>query len=100
MYLNSHVEKTTLPFLAINKFVEDAQITEAIELVNQLDFIDQNATLISYHGWEKTKVLETEVIYKKWLALHKAYNQEIVIAPNKQLDEYWHFHTLKIMDDF
>lgn len=71
-------------------------------LVNQLDFIDQNAKLISYYGWEKTKVLETEATYKKWLALHKAYNQEIVIAPSGQLDEYWHLHILdtrKYMQD-
>lgn len=102
MHLSSYVEKTTLPSLAINGFAEDSKINEAMELVNQLDFIDQNATLISYHGWEKNKVLETEVIYKKWLTLHKAYNQEIVIAPNKQLDEYWHFHILdtrKYMQD-
>jgi len=83
-------------------FVDDAQIAKAMELVNQLDFIDQNATLISYYGWEKEKVLATEDIYRKWLVLHKVYNQEIVIAPNKQLDNYWHFHILdtrKYMQD-
>ncbi|EIJ43561.1 hypothetical protein BegalDRAFT_2720 [Beggiatoa alba B18LD] len=77
-------------------------IVEATRLVNQLDFTDQNATLISYHGWQAEKVLATEVIYRKWLVLHKVYNQEIKLAPNKQLDEYWHFHILdtrKYMQD-
>ena len=75
-------------------FIDDEQIAQAVELINHLDFTDQNATLISYHGWSKEKVLATEAIYKEWLVLHKIYNQEIVIAPNKQLDEYWHFHIL------
>jgi hypothetical protein len=75
-------------------FIDDGQIAQAMELINQLDFTDQNATLISYHGWEKEKVFATEVIYRKWLVLHKVYDQEIVIAPNKQLDDYWHFHIL------
>ncbi|MFZ2726301.1 MAG: hypothetical protein WAX77_08635 [Methylococcaceae bacterium] len=105
MHLHSLSEKTSFPHslpLGQNGFVNDAQIAQAMELINQLDFTDQNATLISYHGWEKEKVLATEAIYRKWLVLHKVYNQEIVIAPNKQLDEYWHFHILdtrKYMQD-
>lgn len=97
MYLHSRAEKDqcshSLP-LEENVFVDDAKIAKAIELINQLDFTDQNATLISYHGWEKEKVFATEAIYRKWLVLHKVYEQEIVIAPNKQLDDYWHFHIL------
>lgn len=97
MNLHSHAGKNPVSYsstLEENGFIDDTQITKAIELINQLDFTDQNATLISYHGWDKEKVLATEAIYKEWLVLHKIYNQEIVIAPNKQLDEYWHFHIL------
>ena len=96
MNLHSHAGKTPVSYSSLeeNGFIDDTQITKAIELINQLDFTDQNATLISYHGWNKEKVLATEAIYKEWLVLHKIYNQEIVIAPNKQLDEYWHFHIL------
>lgn len=74
--------------------VTATQVEEAMQLVNRLDFTDQNATLISYHGWDKDKVFATEAIYRKWLVLHKVYDQNIALAPNKQLDEYWHFHIL------
>jgi len=80
----------------------DTQISEAMRLVNQLDFTDQNATLTSYHGWKAEQVIATEAIYRKWLALHKVYNQDVALAPNKQLDQYWHFHILdtkKYMQD-
>lgn len=73
---------------------EEKRLAEAISLVNQLDFTDQNTTLISYHGWEADKVIETEAIYRKWLVLHKLYDQDVELAPNKQLDDYWHFHIL------
>jgi len=91
-------------FIGINEIrqANDKEITAAMAIINKLDFTDQNATLISYHGWKTEKVLATEIIYRKWLALHKVYNQEIVIAPNKQLDLYWHFHILdtrKYMED-
>lgn len=39
MYLSSYVDKTTLPSLAINKFAEDFKIIEAMELINQLNFV-------------------------------------------------------------
>jgi hypothetical protein len=97
MQFNPHLANSSAsPFISLSKngFVSDAQIEEAIQLVNQLDFTDQNATLISYYGWDKDKVLATEAFYRKWLVLHKVYDQDIVLAPNKQLDDYWHFHIL------
>ncbi len=91
-----------LPFQHQQMFVSNEQVKEAIRLVNQLDFTAQNATLISYYGWAKETVLVTEDLYRKWLVLHKIYDQEIALAPNKQLDDYWHFHILdsrKYMED-
>lgn len=97
MQFNPHLAiSTASPSILLNqdRFVSDTQIEKAMQLVNRLDFTEQNSTLISYYGWEKDKVFATEAIYRKWLVLHKVYNQDIALAPNKQLDAYWHFHIL------
>jgi hypothetical protein len=96
MKLNPHLSNdlATSVFFEQDDLITSAHIEEATKLVNQLDFTDQNATLISYYGWEKEKVLSAEEIYRKWLILHKIYDKDIALAPNKQLDEYWHFHIL------
>jgi|WetSurMetagenome_2_1015567.scaffolds.fasta_scaffold13503_4 hypothetical protein len=91
-----------LPFQHQQIFVSKEQINKAFYLVNQLDFTAQNTTLIFYYGWTKETILVTEDLYRKWLVLHKIYDQEIALAPNKQLDDYWHFHILdsrKYMED-
>lgn len=80
-----------------NKFYDiDSAFSEALQLVNQLDFVDQNKTLVSYYKWPLEQVEVTEDIYRKWLVLQKIYQNDatVILAPNKQLDEYWHFHIL------
>jgi len=62
--------------------------------MEKLDFMQMNAKLISYNGWTIAKALEAEVLYKKWLALHKVYGELLEIAPNDLVDEYWHAHIL------
>ena len=102
-----NLENHILPGAAILSVAEDEyasadSIKAAQTIVAGLDFTDQNATLISYYGWEKEKVFLMEELYKKWLVLHRAYGSEIGLVPNKALDEYWHFHILdtkKYMDD-
>jgi|GEM_PF-1026516 len=101
------LDNYTLPGSAIltvsdNEYASAESIEAALVAMENLDFTDQNATLISYYGWDQETVLLVEMLYKKWLVLHKVYGAEIGLVPNKVLDEYWHFHILdtkNYMDD-
>ena len=90
--------------LTINEYeyATQQQIKDAMVLVEELDFTEQNAKLISFYGWESDKVMLMERLYKEWLVLHKVYGHSVAFAPNGMLDEYWHYHILdtkKYMDD-
>lgn len=93
------------PILAsmdINEYASDEQIDAARELVNSLEFFQQNDKLINISGWSTAEVLAIENIYREWLILHAVYDENICLAPNKKLDEYWHYHILdtkKYMED-
>ena len=76
------------------EYATEKQISEARFLVNNLDFMTQNEKLISYSGWKSEKVMVVEGLYKEWLILHKVYGDKFALAPNKALDEYWHYHIL------
>jgi len=76
------------------EYATEKQISEARFLVNNLDFMTQNEKLISYSGWKSEKVIAIEGLYKEWLILHKVYGDKFALAPNKALDEYWHYHIL------
>lgn len=76
------------------EYVTEKQISVARLLVEQLDFMTQNVKLISYSGWKSEKVMAVEGLYKEWLILHKVYGDKVALAPNKALDEYWHYHIL------
>ena len=70
------------------------QDIKTIELeVNNLDFSDINAKLISEYSWSQDKVEKVSLLYRKWIVLQKAY-PELSIAPSESIDEYWHMHIL------
>ncbi len=92
----------TLASMKIDNYASDIEIAKAKKLVDSLDFFQQNEKLITESGWSSDKVLAMENIYKEWLVLHAVYDENVVLAPNKELDEYWHQHILdtrKYMDD-
>lgn len=83
-------------------YASTREIEQARSLVENLNFLDQNAKLASHYGWEIEKIISTEKNYKYWLILHKVYGCSVAMAPSKILDEYWHAHILdtkKYMDD-
>jgi len=80
--------------IGAQQYATSEQISEAKLLVENLDFMTQNQKLISYSGWKSEKVIAVEGLYKEWLILHKVYGDKFALAPNKALDEYWHFHIL------
>ncbi|MDQ6961074.1 MAG: hypothetical protein Q9M28_00895 [Mariprofundaceae bacterium] len=94
------IEVTTLTAkslrLTVNRqeYATEEQISDAKFLVDQLDLMTQNEKLISYSGWKSEKVMAVEGLYKEWLILHKVYGDKFALAPNKALDEYWHYHIL------
>lgn len=87
-------ENTLVLTTEAQEHATEKQISEAVFLVEKLDFMTQNEKLISYSGWKSEKVMAVEALYKEWLILHKVYGDKFALAPNKALDEYWHYHIL------
>jgi hypothetical protein len=100
--LTQHTTDRLVLSIDEQEYATQQQIEDAKVLVEELDFMDQNEKLISYHGWDSDKVMSIEGLYKEWLVLHKVYSHSVALAPNEILDEYWHHHILdtkKYMDD-
>lgn len=88
--------------MELDNYASESEIKKIKKVVDTLDFFQQNEKLITVSGWPSDKVIEMESLYKKWLILHAVYDKNVVLAPNKELDEYWHCHILdtrKYMDD-
>jgi hypothetical protein len=90
----SDIFHPTLSSMKVSNYASKEEIEQAKKLVNSLDFFQQNEKLMTNYNWPSDKVIETEAIYKDWLVLHAVYDENIALAPNEDLDDYWHMHIL------
>lgn len=72
---------------------DDPKIEEALEKIEQIDFLMLKRKLIVEHGWTSEYCNEVEDLYKKFLALNMRY-PERKICPSGPIDEFWHAHIL------
>lgn len=71
----------------------DPDLDAALARVATLDFSMLCNKLVEEHGWTPERCLETEGLYRKFLALNVRYFGR-KICPTKPIDEFWHAHIL------